>query len=101
MVLKLAWAQKRMFWAFEKNILQIFATFLSDKVETIFPESKAKRSKLFKEKFGHRKLLRKWFWYYVELKNECSEPLKKAFSSFFKFLGKEVETVFRKKEAKC
>ena len=74
---------------------------MSDEVETIFSKSKAKRSKLFKEKFGHRKLLRKWFSYYVELKNECSERLKKAFSSFFKFLGKEVETVFRKREAKC
>ena len=35
--------------------------FLSDEVETIFWESKAKRSKLFKSKSGHRKLLRKWF----------------------------------------
>ena len=35
--------------------------FLSDEIESIFWESKAKRSKLFKSKFGHRKLLRKWF----------------------------------------
>ena len=35
--------------------------FLSDEVETIFWESKAKRSKLFKSKFGHSKLLRKCF----------------------------------------
>ena len=82
MVLKLAWAQKRMFWAFEKNILQIFAKFLSDEVETIFSKSKAKRSKLFKEQFGHSKLLRKWFWSYLELKNECSEHLKKTFCKF-------------------
>ena len=74
---------------------------MSDEVETIFSKSKAKRLKLFKEKLDHRKLLRKWFSYYVELKNECSERLKKAFSSFFKFLGKEVETVFQKREAKC
>ena len=74
---------------------------MSDEVETIFSKSKAKRLKLFKEKFDHRKLLRKWFSYYVELKNECSERLKKAFSNFFKFLGEEVETVFRKREAKC
>ena len=82
MVLKLPWAQKRMFWAFEKNILQIFAKFLSDEVETIFSKSKAKRSKLFEVKFGNRKLLRKWFWSYLELKNECSERLKRAFFSF-------------------
>ena len=36
-----------------------FCKFLSDEVETIFRESEAKRLKLFKSKFGHRKLLRK------------------------------------------
>ena len=140
MVLKLPWAQKRMFWAFGKNIFQyfenvwvtklkplsgkvrqsvqnylnqnsvvgsflennfeatlssktnvlsvwkkhfsIFCKFLIDEVETIFRESEAKRSKLFKSKFGRRKFLRKWFWSYLELKNECSERLKKAFFNF-------------------
>ena len=140
MVLKLPWARKRMFWAFEKTIFQFFANVwvtklkpfsgkvrqsdqnclnqnvsigsflengfeatlssktnvlsvgkrhfsifwkcLSDEVETIFRESEAKRSKLFKSKFGHRKLLRKWFWNYLELKNECPERLKKTFFSF-------------------
>ena len=128
MVLKLPWAQKRMFWAFENSIFQLFASFLvtklklfsgkgrqlvqiylnqnfgirtflengfgatlsskanvvsvwkehfpvfckylSEVVETIFRESEAKRSKLFKSKFGHRKLLRRWFWSYIELRNE-------------------------------
>ena len=155
MVLKLPWAEERMFWAFEESIFQFFADFwviklkpfsrkerqsvqdylnqnlvlgsllengfeatlssktnvasvwkghfsvfckfLSNEVETIFWESKAKLSKLFKSKFGHRKLLRKWFWSYLELKNECSERLKRAFFSFLqifewrswnRFLGK-------------
>ena len=137
MVLKLPWAQKRMSWAFEKNIFQyfenvwatklkpfsrkvtqsvqnylnknlgagsflengfeatlssktnvlrvwkrhfsIFCKFLSYDVETIFRESEAKRPKLFKSKIGRRKFLRKWFWSYLELKNECSDRLKKAF----------------------
>ena len=35
-----------------------------------------------KAKPGHRKLLRKWFWSYLELKTECSERLKRAFFSF-------------------
>ena len=56
--------------------------FLSDEAETISWESEAKRSKLFKSKFGHRKFLRKWFWSYLELKNECSERMKKAFFIF-------------------
>ena len=140
MILKLPWAQKRMFWALEKSFFQFFANFwltklkpfsrkvrqsvqnylnqnsvvgsllengfeatlsskanvlsvwknhipnfgkfLCDEVETIFKESDAKLSKLFKSKFGHRKLLRKWFWNYLELKNECPERLKKTFFSF-------------------
>ena len=141
MVLKLPWAQKPMFWAFEKGIFQFFANFrltklksfpgkvrqsnrnysnqnlvignflensfeatfssktnflsvwkghfsvfcnfLSDEVQTVFWESEAKQSKLFKSKFDHWKFLRKWFWSYLELKNECSEPFKRT---FFKFL---------------
>ena len=140
MVLKLPWAKKRMFWAFQKSIFQLFASFLvtklkpfsgkerqivqiylnqnfgrrsflengfgatlssktnvmsvwkelfpvfcnclSEEVETIFRESEAKHSKLFLSKFGHRKLLRKYFWSYLELKNEYFERLKRAFSSF-------------------
>ena len=149
MVLKLPWAQKRMFWAFEKGIFQNFASFwvtklklssaklrqsfqnylnkmlaigsslenvfeanlssnvfeatlssktnvlsiwkkhfsvfckfLSDEVETVFWENETERSEVFKLKFGYRKLLRKWFWSYLELKNECSEHLKRAFLKF-------------------
>ena len=136
MVLKLPWAQKPMFWAFEKGIFQFFANFrltklksfpgkvrqsnrnysnqnlvignflensfeatfssktnflsvwkahfsvfcnfLSDEVQTVFWESEAKQSKLFKSKFDHWKLLRTWFWSYLELKNECSEPFKRT-----------------------
>ena len=80
-----------------KGHFSVFCKFLSHEVETAFRESEAKRSKLFKSKFGYRKLLRKWFWSYIELKNECSERLKRAFFSFLQifewrswnhFLGK-------------
>ena len=60
-----------------KGHFPFFWKFLSDEVETIFWE--AKRSKLFKSKFGHRKLFRKWFWIYLELKNKCFERLERAF----------------------
>ena len=59
-----------------------FIKFLSDEVENFFWESEAERSKLFKSKFRHMKLLRKWFWSYLECKSECSERLKKALFSF-------------------
>ena len=80
-----------------KEHFSVFCKYLGDEVETILWESEAKCSKLFKSKFGHRKLLRKWFWSYFELKNECCDCLKRAFFSFLQifewrswnhFLGK-------------
>ena len=59
-----------------------FCKFYNDKVETIFWESEAKRSKLFKSKFGHTKVFRKMFWSYFELKNECSGRWKNGFFIF-------------------
>ena len=61
----------------------VFGKILSDEVETIFSESEAQHSKLFKSKFGQRKLLRSWFWSYLELKSERSKRWKRAFLSFF------------------
>ena len=68
-----------------KEHFSVFCKFLSDEVETIFCGSDTKRSKLFKSKFGHRKLLSVW---------------KEHFSVFCKFLGHEVETIFWESEAK-
>ena len=69
-----------------KNHIPNFGKFLCDEVETIFKESDAKLSKLFKSKFGHRKLLRKWFWSYLYLKKERPERLKKRFSIFLQII---------------
>ena len=80
-----------------KKHFAIFWKCLSDEVETIFRESETKRSKLFKSKFGRRKLLRKCFWSYLDPESECSERLKKPYFSFLqifewqswnRFLGK-------------
>ena len=65
-----------------KDHCSVFLRFLSDKVEIILWEGEAKRSRLFKSKFRYRKLVRKWFWSYLERKNECFERLKRAFFSF-------------------
>ena len=40
---------------------QFFFKFSSDEVGKIFWKSEAKGPKLFKPKFGQRKLLKKWF----------------------------------------
>ena len=144
MVLLQSWFQKRIFWAFQKSILKIFANisvrqsklffgkvsqgvknclnqnlaigsflrygfeaalsskkkvfnlwkgyfsvfgkYFSDEVETIFWESEANCLKMFQSKFGHRKLVRKWLWSYLDLKNQCSDRLKRAFFSFVQIL---------------
>ena len=65
-----------------KGHFSVFCKFLSDKGETIFWESQAKHSKLLKSKSGRRKLLRKLFWSYLDLKDKCSERLKRSFFTF-------------------
>ena len=65
-----------------KEHFLVFGKLLTDEVETILWESEAKCSTLFKSEFGHRKLLRRWFWRYLELKKECSEHLKRVFCGF-------------------
>ena len=70
-----------------KRHFSVFWKFLINEVKTIFWESEGKRSKLFKSKFGHRKLLRKWFRSYLEPKNKYSERLKRAFFSFLQVFG--------------
>ena len=99
MLLMLPRAQEPILWAFENCIFYFFCKFLIDEVETIFWNIEAKCSKLFKSKFSLWKFLRKWFWNDLELKNKCSEYLKRAFSVFCKFLRGEIETVFWQREA--
>ena len=60
-----------------------FWKLLSEEVETISWESEAKRSTLYKSKFGHRKLLRKWFWSYLELKKRMFWAFEKSIFQFF------------------
>ena len=91
MILKLTWAQKRMFWAFEKGIhSSVFCKFFSD-VETVFWESETEPSRPFKFKVGDGKLYRKWFWSDLEIKNKCSKHLEREIFSFLQFLSEEVK----------
>ena len=75
----------------------VFCKLLSDEVEIIFWKSETKRSRLFKSKFGHRKLIRKWFWSCLELKKKCSERLKKViFQCFVNFRVTKLKPFFGK-----
>ena len=60
----------------------VFLKFLSGEVESLFWEIEVKHSRLFKSRSGQRTLLRKFFWSYLELKNEFCKRLKRVFFSF-------------------
>ena len=86
-------------WVWNKHFL-LFYKFLIGKVETIFWESKEKCSKLFKSKFGHRKLHRKLLWSDLEIKIECPEHMKMSIFSFVQFLSDKNEAIFWENAAK-
>ena len=54
-------SSKRNIVSLWKGHFTVSCKFLRDEVEITFSESEAKRPNLFKSKFGHRKVLRKWF----------------------------------------
>ena len=83
MVLKLPWSQKLIVINLWKWHFSDLCKFLIGNVDTLIRESEVKRWKLFKSKFGHRKYFRKWFWSYLDAKNEFFEQFKIAFLIFF------------------
>ena len=97
MVWKLPWAQEQMFWAFGKTIFQFFAKFWVAKLKPFSGKARQSAKIYLNQNLGIRTLLENNFWTNVELKNECCEPLKRAFFSFLQlferrswnhFLGK-------------
>ena len=77
------WSPKTNVMSVWKKHFSVFCKFFTDKVVTIIWQIEVKRSKLFNSNFSHRNLLRKQFCNYLELKNECSKLLERAFFSFF------------------
>ena len=78
-----------------------FLQVLIDEEETTYWKSKAMSQKVFKIKFGNRKHLRKWFWRYLELKNECSDRLKRAFFHFLQIFEWRSWNLFLRKWSKA
>ena len=76
-----------------KGKFLVFCNFWVMKLKPFFGKVRQNIKKQFKSKSGHRNLLRKWFWGYLELKNECSERLKGACFSFCKCLSDEKKLV--------
>ena len=86
MVLEQPLAQIWMLWVFEKVTFQLFASFLSDKVETIFWESEAKRSNLFKSKLITGNFLENGFGATLSSKTYILSIWKGHFKFLWKFL---------------
>ena len=78
----------------------LFYKLLIGKVKTIFWESEAKCSKLFKSKFGHRKFYRKLVRSDLDIKIESPEHMKMSIFSFVQFLSDKNKTIFWESEAK-
>ena len=57
MVLRLLWAQKRMFWVFEKSIFQFFANFCLTKLKPFSGKARLSLQDYLNSKFGIRSLL--------------------------------------------
>ena len=80
-----------------KGTFSVFCNFWATKLKPFSGKARKNIKKLFESKFGHRTLFRKWFWSFLELKNQCCGRLKIAFFSFLQlfdwrswnfFLGK-------------
>ena len=80
------------------NVLSIWKWNFSDQTFQLFASCEWQSWSHFLGKWGKGLIMgsfsRKWFWGYLELKNECSERLKRVFFSFLHILSDNVETVF-------
>lgn len=77
-----------------------FCKFLSDEIENTFRESMLKPWKLLTLKSFHGGHFRKWFWRYLEVKNECSDRLNIIFHFSANFLSEEVATIIWESKTK-
>ena len=78
MVLKRRWGQRRFCKRFKNSNFNYLA-ICRDDIKTLFCECEGKPSKRFHFEVCHMKQFRKWFWSYLQAKNEYSERLKIAF----------------------
>ena len=97
MVLKLPWAPKRMFWAFEKGIFQFFANFWVTKLK---PFSGKVRQSYLNQNLVKGSFLENGSEAIMSWKTNVLSVWKVHFSVFCEFLSDEVETIFREMEAK-
>ena len=100
MVLKLPWAQKRMFWAFGKNIFQYFENVWVTKLKPLSGKVRQSVQNYLNQNSVVGSFLENNFEATLSSKTNVLSVWKKLFSIFCKFLIDEVETAFWEKEGK-
>ena len=100
MAFKLTRPQKRMFWAFGKSILQIFAGLCVTKLKPFSGKVSQTVPNYFNQTLFIRNFLGNGFEATLSSKKNVLSVWKGYFSVFSKVLSDEVETIFWESEAK-
>ena len=85
MVLMLRWAQKRMFWVFEKNIFQVFANFWLMKLKQFSGKARQRLQDHLNSKFVIGMFFENGFEATLGLKTNVLSTCKEKFLDFCKF----------------
>ena len=100
MVLKLPWAQKRMFWALEKSFFQFFANVWLTKLKPFSRKVRQSVQNYLNQNSVVGSLLENGFEATLSSKANVLSLWKNHISAFCKFLSDKVETAFWEKEGK-
>ena len=76
------WAQKRIFWTFEKGIFQVFANFWVMKLKPFSGKVRQSVQNYWNQNWVIGSFLENVFELTLNSKNECSERLGRSFFSF-------------------
>ena len=91
-ILKQPWAEKRILWAFEKDILQLFASFWVKKFKLFSGKLRQSLQTYLNQNIGITNFLENGFGE----KTNVVSIWEKHFSFFCKFLSDNLETIFEK-----
>ena len=100
MVLEQPWAQKRMFWVFEKNFLQFFASVSVTKLKPFSGKTRQSLQNYLNGNLGISTFLENGFGATLNSKTNVLSAWKNLFPGFSKSFNDEVETISSESEAK-
>ena len=100
MVLKLLWAQKRMFWAFENSIFQFFGNFWGAKLKLFSEKAKQSLYDHLNSKLIIVNFFKNCFEASLSSKTNFLSLWKRHFSVFSKLFNDKIQTIFWESDAK-